>query len=249
MAALYILAVLLVVMGWGFAAIVRRPAILRPVASPFGIGVPVGCFLLTLLGFGLTILGFTQGEQPNTAVQSAMLGSVLTLGLGAIVAWPAVLNAEPANARAGDRGLWLLLAGALGWSLVWLVAIEHSNFVKVSEDFALKDVSAARPYEYAFVTCLVIVIAIVEEILFRGALQTILLGAVKNSWAAIVGSSFLWALAHAGYVEPYGLKEFQILVLGLAIGWAYERYGLRGAMAIHAGNNLMSMLLGIFWPV
>ncbi len=85
----------------------------------------------------------------------------------------------------------------------------------------------------------------VEEIVFRGVIQGRLEVWAKRRrwprfWAAsipIASASFLWTLGHVGLVQPQGLKEAQIFLLGLLFGAIRRRYGLLGAIVAHGVLN------------
>ena len=90
--------------------------------------------------------------------------------------------------------------------------------------------------------------AVVEEVLFRGALQGNLSGSRVGPAGAILITSLVWALGHgATYVQPPGIKETQIFGLGLIFGIMRERHGLRGSLALHLLNNGLVVLLHPFF--
>lgn len=84
---------------------------------------------------------------------------------------------------------------------------------------------------------------IIEEVLFRGLLQTGLFHTrlVASRWGAIVVGSALFILVHAGMP----LHAFPVLfVLSLGLGYVYERTGsLYAPMLIHASFNALNVLI------
>jgi membrane protease YdiL (CAAX protease family) len=77
-----------------------------------------------------------------------------------------------------------------------------------------------------------------EEMFFRGLLQTVIRGALRNSWIAIALSAAAFALVHHWWTWP------QIFFLGFCLGYAYERTGnLWVSITIHALFNLTSIWL------
>jgi uncharacterized protein len=85
-------------------------------------------------------------------------------------------------------------------------------------------------------------VAVVEEIIFRGAIFS----ALRHSWfgktGAVVITSAAWAVVHA-MAAPW-LFVFIIFVMGLALGWLLLRFGsLTVTIVCHACWNLFSSLV------
>ena len=80
---------------------------------------------------------------------------------------------------------------------------------------------------------------IVEELLFRGAIQGHLMRTWKNPACVIVVSALIFGLAHGNPKQiPFAF------VTGLALGWIYYRTGsLLPSMLMHFLNNCSSVLL------
>lgn len=92
------------------------------------------------------------------------------------------------------------------------------------------------------IVAIVIMAPIVEELLFRGAIQGHLLRQWKHPAWAIVLSSLIFGLVHGNWVQaPFAF------VTGLALGWMYYRTGsLLPGMLMHFVNNgtaVLSVLL------
>lgn len=92
------------------------------------------------------------------------------------------------------------------------------------------------------IVAIVIMAPIVEELLFRGAIQGHLLRQWKHPAGAIVLSSLIFGLVHGNWVQaPFAF------VTGLALGWMYYRTGsLLPGMLMHFVNNgtaVLSVLL------
>lgn len=84
----------------------------------------------------------------------------------------------------------------------------------------------------------VIMAPIVEEMLFRGAIEGHLLRIWKKPAYAIIVSALLFGLVHGNLVQaPFAF------LLGLALGWIYYRSGsLLPSMLMHFVNNLTATL-------
>jgi len=83
------------------------------------------------------------------------------------------------------------------------------------------------------IVAIVIMAPLVEELLFRGAIQGHLLRKWKHPAGAIVLSSLIFGLVHGNWVQaPFAF------VTGLALGWMYYRTGsLLPGILMHFVNN------------
>ena len=96
------------------------------------------------------------------------------------------------------------------------------------------------------VASVVLVAAVLEEMIFRGLLQTVLHGAGGKSrpWAAILVASVCFAMFHAS-VPWQSLPG--LFVLGIIFGWLYERHGsLLPSVLAHAGFNAVNVAMVVF---
>ena len=86
-----------------------------------------------------------------------------------------------------------------------------------------------------------------EEITFRLGIQNFLAIYLKlgrsDYWAAIMITAFLWTLLHWGNIEPGWVKMVQIFPAGLALGWAFKKYGVEVCIATHAIFNVILVLI------
>ncbi len=95
----------------------------------------------------------------------------------------------------------------------------------------------------------VVVGPVLEELFFRGMLQTWLLQAVGRGsggrWTAVLVASAVFSVVHLGATSWHALPG--LLVLGAVLGWLYERTGsLWPSVIVHAGFNAVNvgMVLG-----
>lgn len=90
-------------------------------------------------------------------------------------------------------------------------------------------------------------IAVVEEIVFRGAILGFLLRLGQgNLWAVVAAIAFvslLWALLHIGNTNAAVVKCLQIFVIGLVLGVSAWRGCLEAAIAGHVALNLSAVAL------
>lgn len=88
------------------------------------------------------------------------------------------------------------------------------------------------------IVAIVIMAPLVEELLFRGAIQGHLLRTWKHPAGAIVLSSLIFGLVHGNWVQaPFAF------VTGLALGWMYYRTGsLLPGILMHFVNNSAAVI-------
>jgi hypothetical protein len=161
--------------------------------------------------------------------------------------------------RGGKRRLHDMFVGAITWLLgyPWLIVIgqavavivllllqeEPSHYDQVAVKFFKS--TMGHPLLFAITLLLLIfVIPAMEEILFRGFLQTWL----KQKWGrtkAIFVASLIFAAFH--FSVSQGLNNIELLVslfvLSCFLGFLYERQeSLLASMALHATFNAVSIL-------
>lgn len=100
------------------------------------------------------------------------------------------------------------------------------------------------------VVCAVLIAPILEEILYRGLVQTVLvnLGVFRNRWLVVLTAAAVFALVHLGpQVAWQGLPV--LFVLGIFLGCLYERTGsLWPGVVLHAGFNAINCVLAWISP-
>jgi membrane protease YdiL (CAAX protease family) len=107
------------------------------------------------------------------------------------------------------------------------------------------------PWVIALALCAVVMAPIVEEIVFRGFIQTGLTRAWGRPWWAIALTSIIFTAIHAGVVpgESFAFVAPTLLALSLAMGFAYERTGsLIVPIAIHITFNAFNFALALWGP-
>ncbi len=88
----------------------------------------------------------------------------------------------------------------------------------------------------------VVVAPLLEELFFRGFLQTTLVNAAGPSWRwpMLLGVGVFFASVHLGAVPAMALPA--LWLLGVCFGWLYERTGsLWPAIGVHAGFNAINV--------
>ncbi len=89
----------------------------------------------------------------------------------------------------------------------------------------------------------VLAYAVGEEIFFRLGIQNFLAKHLgwrgRRYWLAIVVTTLLWTLGHAGVMEPGWVKLAQIFPVGLMLGWLSRRYGVESSILAHGLFNVI----------
>jgi membrane protease YdiL (CAAX protease family) len=94
------------------------------------------------------------------------------------------------------------------------------------------------PLRLLVIVTVVVVVPVSEEMLFRGMFQTMIRSFVKGPWRSILISSILFSIVHPN-------KEHwpALFVLGMCLGYAYERKGsLFRPILIHSFFNTVSII-------
>jgi membrane protease YdiL (CAAX protease family) len=119
----------------------------------------------------------------------------------------------------------LFLTGALNAIVMWLLPMSNEELETFSDMLA----AGAMPL---FFSC--IVAPFLEEMLFRGIILRSFLQQYSRI-QAILWSAVIFALAH---LNPY--QFFTALILGLALGWLYERTrSLWPSICLHGAFNAL----------
>ncbi len=89
--------------------------------------------------------------------------------------------------------------------------------------------------------------AVAEEIIFRLGIQSFLVKYLKlegqRYWIAILITSVLWTLGHAGGLDPAWVKLAQIFPMGLMLGWLFRKYGAESTILAHGLFNIVLVFL------
>lgn len=237
-----------------FESVPRRDASLNP-ADVLGFLMPA----LAMIGFG------AAGRYGLMADSRAMgITQMLSLGLLAFVLFRLVLASagrlEAIGMTCGDYrrgGLWTLIgvmgvipmtiAGLYGTKLL-LVMLGMK--IPVAAHDQLRELIADPTTERITVLVVnaVIMAPLIEELMYRGYFQTALWrsGVAQGRWSAILLTSVIFALAHIGVADIYGLGGLFILSVG--IGYVVERTGwVLPAVAIHALFNISQIGLALLF--
>lgn len=212
-----------------------------------------------VLGYALLLLQ-VDGTDPIPAQLAVQFMPFLLIGL---------LMARARGTEAGFRKIgllprrplrdtkWGLVSGVVGFGLAgsagMLVSLlcylldepvpelAHDTLITLRENFNLG--LLVTVFVFA-----VIIAPVMEEIVFRGVLQTAVMRLMGGRrWPAVLATALVFAAIHAPVVPIHGLGP--LFVLGLVWGYVYERTGsLLTPILSHAVFNAANIALALSLP-
>jgi membrane protease YdiL (CAAX protease family) len=209
-----------------------------------------------ILGFMLVAIGMigltSSAAVILTGMEAAwkhfgnMLASSLLMLIVAISGATYAARQEASRTRAPiDASLLLLALAVTLWGHLWWWGAQRFFGAEESPDYPFRGMTFTHG-TLLLLFAPALLAAVAEEVVYRGVLLPWLSERTGSFAAATILVSLIWALAHSAYVVPHGLKELQLLVMGAALSWAWWRYGMLGAIIIHAANNGAAVALTLF---
>ena len=230
--------------------------------------VLIACGLLvsSLAAGGVaTALGAKAGSTPSPTVSfwAIVASSGVTIG-----AWMALRNARAGTtdaARPVMPASRAMAAGVIGllvtWPLISLVALAGSWVQRATggpatpesghQTLDLLRSHAGETSAWALGIAVVLLSPLVEEIVWRGAVQQALKALGFPRLAAIATTASLFALIHWSAVPRDARMSAlpALALLGVTLGWLMERCGrIAAPWAAHATFNLANLLLFSMLP-
>lgn len=189
------------------------------------------------------------GDGDLTPLGSLLVLTVTQLGLvGAAALYVFAPRALAGVSWLPARGLWrsigiglgLALPAWIGAQLIGLAVVRLLSLFGLEPETGVGSEALARADPVVLLVALVLVAPVAEEIFFRGV--------VYNAWlrehgprAALIGSAVLFSLIHGSL-----FLFVPFLALGIALALLYRATGsLPAAIALHAGFNAITVLLGL----
>ena len=240
------LVVLLGTLVVALRAVLERPVLARAFLAPGAIrlwSAMGAAWVFVLLAMAGSWIMREQHVGPVLSSVSITGLMLLMLTAGCYPAAAALDTENPAPLR--SVSFFVLAIAVLLWSFTALELLRPLIDWKVKPGGFVDQVSIGRPFEFAAIAGFALLAAVAEEIIFRGVLQPALRSTGLPIVAAIFLTSLAWAVGHSGYIEPFGVKELQVLGLGLGLGYARWKFGLRGAIGLHLANNASALLLEV----
>ena len=155
------------------------------------------------------------------------------------------------NTHPSNRKSWLVTVMGMVTSLLifstlllYFTGAETSSLIRGLQNQLVASES------FSMVGILIVLqFAFIEEILFRLGIQNYLSNLLGGSntahWIAIIISTSIWTLAHAGMLTPEWVKFVQIFFIGLGIGWLNKNYGIEACIITHCLFNIIMYLIGL----
>jgi membrane protease YdiL (CAAX protease family) len=198
-------------------------------------GHAVQAAAVTLLGQGLTQL-------------PVVLYLVLRLGWQRQGLWEGGLWPRTWGRPAAAGGLGFLLATPMVFLVTMLTGVaaevfRHPTPLRMHEGLNLL-VQATPGARALFLVSFCVVAPLLEEIIFRGLVQTVLLRTLgaDHRWPVILGAAGVFVAVHVEHVDWVGLPG--LLVLAVVLGWLYERWGsLLPCVLVHVLFNSSNCVL------
>ena len=211
-------------------------------------------FILPNADLSLGLAGFAQQMQnPKLTalptIRSLVVSNFLLIGLFALYVRKGDRKAllgfnhwGKHDTKSTIRIAAILIVAALAFNIAWTVLIGS----KLEMQKALRDILAAIPQTGLNVTTIlfatVILAPIVEELIFRGMLQTSLARKLP-AWAAIGVAAIIFSAMHGDFNSAPAL-----FAIGAIFGTLYHLTGsLRVTIVAHLSNNLFAMLASNFF--
>ena len=181
-----------------------------------GLAVTALIVLLARVSFARRLKGF--GLNAKTIVRDFFAGAASLLAV-----WPLVMAMIELTMRLGK--------------LIW----EQDFHLQQHEELKLITAHPQLPLRILIIVLAVVIVPVFEEMLFRGLFQTMLRGAVKNAWTAIILISALFALLHPWTHWP------ALFALGMCLGYSYEKSGsLLRPIFIHSLFNAIMIIATLY---
>lgn len=217
-------------------------------------GRPLWIVIALMVGLGLATIGamWLRGGGALTPIYHAMLVMMLFSTATAAVCYPlAVVDDSPQPTAPGaylKKVLpWVPLALAWSGLSVYVIGLLVEG-VTVNEQGLAGQINPDDPLSFLAVCLFAMCAAIMEEIIFRGGLIALLRRLRIPTTAAIVVAAFVFALGHAQYMRPVGVKEVQIFGFALMLGYVRVRHGLNAAIIIHFAHNYVLLMITALFP-
>lgn len=185
---------------------------------------------------------FCNGD--SSALTGPMLiaaSAVSSVVIGAVFIWRRYAVVSPSYLRTRPWGVFFWCAMAALGTLVPSAGLQE--LMPDVPDTMRGVFKQIMDNEYGYFT-LCLFAPLVEEVVFRGAVLRVLLGAFSRHWAAIAVSAAIFALVH---LNPAQMPH--AFLVGLLLGWMYYRTGsILPGVALHWVNNTVAYAIYMLVP-
>ncbi len=183
-------------------------------------------------------LGGVVEAKPNELSPDPAAAEV-SPAVDANIVYPAPPEVVPREAIVS--ALVVALVGVI-YSVVLFVLFSPRISENMRRAFDMGSMGSA-PTVTVYIVLFLLLVALGEEIVFRLGVQSFLARYLRLSpnryWIAIVATTILWTMGHAGALEPAWVKLVQIFPMGLMLGWLCQRYGVESSILAHMVFNVV----------
>ena len=180
------------------------------------------------------------GSQLVETVQSPSLAQLETQSAPIEPIEPLPVQPEPLDRLRYVRDVLAVGLGAVAYTVVlfWLTSPRPGDVVN--------NLSGGEASSTVTLFTLVVILefALVEELMFRLALQNYLAAKFVQRrygyWLAIILTTSVWTLGHVGSLDPNWVKMVQIFPIGLALGWLFRKHGAESTILAHGLFNVVA---------
>ena len=185
---------------------------------------------------------FCDGNaEAITAPMLILASAVTSLAVGALFIWRRYAVVSPTYLRSRQWGVFFWCALAAVGTLIPSAALQE--LLPALPDYMGDTYKSIMSHHFGYIT-LCLLVPLVEEVVFRGAILHSLFGAFKNRWAAIAVSAALFALVH---LNPAQMPH--AFIMGLLLGWMYSRTGsILPGVAVPWVNNTAAYAFFLLYP-
>lgn len=198
---------------------------LRATAAPQGLAYLAGM----AVAFGL--MQMAQRAAPQSGLKLDWIDLPVGLGL--------LLLVSPIILLSGD--LAVLVHTSL--SSEGVDSIAHPTLTKIASD-------PSDPWAWVLIASAVIGAPVVEEVVFRGFLQSGMFRITRHAWGGVISTAIIFGVLHAWPAGEGSLPWYaavQVGVLGLCCGAAFERTKHIGVpIAMHAAFNAANIAVALW---
>ena len=182
------------------------------------------------LGLSAVIMGVSKFIIPMSMVTTTSLAMVAST---LIMAWHLIHFGYVHLAKDKFREVSIPILGVSIALIVSAMYILNLSIEQLGIPNTLEETFIAMSRNPFGILSIALLAPILEELLFRGAIQGILQNTLKKPWTAILISSFIFGVVHMNPAQiPFAF------LLGLMFGWLYYRTGsLLPGIVGHVLNN------------
>ncbi len=181
---------------------------------------------------------------------TALAGAAVLLRLVAQVAPKAGINAPARKLLLGVMlavVMWPVLQ-CVGFLMTWLNSVLGGEEAQAVAHPMLRMILDNRsdPWVWVLVGVSTLAVPVVEEVIYRGFVQSLILRGTGRPWVAVIFGGMIFGAAHLGQGIPW-YSVAVVTALGMLIGFAFEKTRSLGVcIGMHVGFNAANVGLALW---